>query len=97
MSDLPEMLRGVIVEGYAEIVQAAGPGEPEPEHTADPGCETNVPNCVTDGPHCLFTGGNTCCVRPHTCPVTGPDRGPDRADFSPALAGWSTPPALDIR
>ena len=98
MSSLPEILRGAIVEDYGEIMQAAGPGGPGPQpgYTGPPKCDTNPPVCDTSPPFCFGTPGPTCghpkCPKADTagCP-------PEKAAFQPTLAGWSTPPALDIR
>lgn len=78
MSDLPEMLRGVIADEYGEIVQPLRFAEAEEDIPPIPPSEKP----------------NTMCGK--TCPAC-PGYQQTKAAFQPALAGWSTPPALDIR
>jgi hypothetical protein len=82
MSDLPEMLCGTIAEEYDGMMRVAESEKPGPKSTEDPRTCTQAPDCKPKTP------GPTC--PPPKCKDT-------KAAFQPALAGWSTPPALDIR
>jgi hypothetical protein len=94
MSELPELLRGTISEGYTEMMEAAWLAN-EPHHEKkthkgtectnrggacqiDPTCDTTEPDCSVDQPTC---GGDK----------------PEYKAFQPALHGWSMPPQLPLR
>ncbi len=102
MSDLPEILSGAIALEYKGTIQGgwlAYDDKPQPPSKTVGHCVTcTLPECQgSDLP-------KDCTVEGPSCPV-GDCSSRDLADccnqkqasFYPTVAGWSTPPALDVR
>jgi len=98
MSDLPEMMQGIIAQEHAEIMQAVWLSAEHKDKSKHCHTKHHDKDCTNEPILCDLSTGQDICTDGPTCPSQEIECPAEKkAAFRPALAGWSMPPELGIR